>query len=147
LKPDYEEAHRNLGYELIATGKRKQGLHELKVAHKLKPELPVVIAEGLLVKKVQPQYPEDARQAQIQGQVVLKAEISENGTIDAVTIVSGDPLLTRSAIEAVKQWRYKPYLINGKPVRVLTEIIVNFWLSEGIASLGEEAPSSSTRCG
>jgi TonB family protein len=132
LKPDCEEAHRNLGYELMYTGKRQEGLDELEVARKLKPELPPALSNGLLVKRVQPKYPQKARQDNIQGQVVLQAEISEKGAIDSLTLVSGDHILAPAAIEAVKQWRYKPYLINGKPIRVRTRIIVNFWLSGGI---------------
>jgi periplasmic protein TonB len=101
------------------------------VARKLEPKLPPVITRGLLVKKVPPKYPANARRAHVQGPVVLKVEINENGGIDALTLVSGDPLLTRAAIEAVRQWRYSPYLINGKPVRASTQVVVNFSLSEG----------------
>lgn len=87
------------------------------------------VSTGLLIRKVQPQYPEDARQGHIQGQVVLQAVISKNGEVEKLTLVSGHPLLAPAAIEAVKQWRYKPYLLNGEPVVVETQIVVNFQLS------------------
>ncbi|MGA9471700.1 MAG: energy transducer TonB [Terriglobales bacterium] len=87
------------------------------------------VSQGLLIKKVTPIYPEYARQNRIQGQVILQAEISKSGDIDDLQLVSGDPELAPSAIEAVKQWKYKPYLLQGQPVRVETQIVVNFTLS------------------
>ncbi|MGB9234499.1 MAG: energy transducer TonB [Terriglobales bacterium] len=89
------------------------------------------VSNGLLIKKVQPTYPALARQARIQGQVVLHAEISKEGTIQNLQLISGHAMLAPAAIEAVKQWRYKPYLLNGEPVAVETEVIVNFSLSGG----------------
>jgi TonB family protein len=87
------------------------------------------VSTGLLVTKVQPQYPDDARQARIQGTVVLKALIDANGNVEELTLVSGHPLLAPAALEAVKQWKYKPYLLNGQPVKVETQIMVNFQLA------------------
>jgi protein TonB len=87
------------------------------------------VSQGLLVKKIQPEYPEEARQGRIQGQVVLQVVINQNGDIENATLVSGHPLLAPAAIEAVKQWKYKPYLLNGQPVIVETQIVVNFELS------------------
>ena len=89
------------------------------------------VSNGLLIKRVQPNYPPLARQARIQGQVVLHAEISKDGTIQNLQLISGHAMLAPAAIEAVKQWRYKPYLLNGEPVAVETEVIVNFSLSGG----------------
>jgi protein TonB len=89
------------------------------------------VSQGLLIKKVQPPYPPLARQARIQGQVVLQAEISKDGTIQNLRLISGHPMLAPSAIEAVKQWRYKPYYLNGEPVEVETQITVIFSLSGG----------------
>src|SRR5271155_2183591 len=86
---------------------------------------------GLLINKVHPNYPPLAKQARIQGQVVLQAEISKDGTIQNLQLISGHPMLTNAAIEAVKQWRYKPYLLNGEPVAVETTVVVNFSLSGG----------------
>ena len=61
--------------------------------------------------------------------VVLQAEISKDGTIQNLQLISGHPMLAPAAIEAVKQWRYKPYLLNGEPVAVETQVVVNFSLS------------------
>jgi periplasmic protein TonB len=89
------------------------------------------VSTGLLIRKVTPNYPPLARQARIQGQVVLQAEISKEGTIQNLQLISGHPMLAPAAIEAVKQWRYKPYLLNGEPVAVETQVVVNFSLSGG----------------
>ncbi len=89
------------------------------------------VTEGLLIHKVQPTYPPLARSARIQGQVVLQAVIGKDGTIQNLRAVSGHPMLTPSAIDAVKQWRYKPYFLNGEPVEVDTQITVNFTLAGG----------------
>src|SRR5271155_129517 len=89
------------------------------------------VSAGLLVRRVNPNYPPLARQARIQGQVVLRAVISKDGSIENLTLVSGHPMLAPAAIDAVKQWKYKPYLLNGEPVEVDTEVLVNFTLSGG----------------
>ena len=89
------------------------------------------VTEGLLIHKVQPTYPPLARSARIQGQVVLQAVIGKDGTIQGLHAVSGHPMLTPAAIDAVKQWRYKPYFLNGEPVEVDTQITVNFTLAGG----------------
>jgi protein TonB len=77
---------------------------------------------------VDPIYPPEARAARIQGTVVLRALIAQTGDIESVSLISGHPMLAPAAIEAVKQWKYKPYLLNGKPVVVDTEVQVNFTL-------------------
>jgi protein TonB len=89
------------------------------------------VSQGLLVRRVQPNYPPLARQARIAGTVVLRAVISKDGSIENLTLVSGHPMLAPAAIDAVKQWKYKPYLLNGEPVEVDTEVQVNFTLSGG----------------
>ena len=89
------------------------------------------VTNGLLVKRVQPQYPPLARQARIQGTVILQAEISKTGDIQNLRLISGHPMLAPAAIEAVKQWKYKPYLLNGEPVEVETTVQVNFTLAGG----------------
>jgi periplasmic protein TonB len=89
------------------------------------------VSQGLLIHRVQPMYPPLARQARIQGTVILQAEISKDGTIENLRLISGHPMLAPSAIEAVKQWRYKPYFLNGEPVAVETQITVNFTLAGG----------------
>ncbi len=102
-----------------------------KVATPQKVRVSQGVSQGLLIKKVQPPYPPLARQARIQGQVVLQADISKDGTIQNLRLISGHPMLAPSAIEAVKQWRYKPYFLNGEPVAVETQITVIFSLSGG----------------
>jgi protein TonB len=89
------------------------------------------VSQGLLIRKVQPTYPPLARQARIQGNVVLTAEISKDGSIENLRLVSGHPMLAPAAIEAVKQWKYKPYFLNGEPVEVETQVTVIFSLSGG----------------
>jgi len=82
-----------------------------------------------LVKQVRPVYPPLARQARIQGTVRLQAIIAKDGTVQKLEVINGHPLLIPSALQAVKQWRYKPTLLNGQPVEVVTQIDVNFTLS------------------
>ena len=87
------------------------------------------VSQASLVTRVQPQYPDDARQALVQGSVVLRVEIDNSGNVEGLTLVSGHPMLAPAAIEAVKQWKYKPYLLNGQPIAVETQVIVAFQLS------------------
>jgi TonB family protein len=79
-----------------------------------------------LIKKVTPPYPPLAKQARIQGTVRFSATIGKDGTVTSLQLISGHPLLAPAAQEAVKQWIYKPTLMNGQPVQVLTQIDVNF---------------------
>jgi protein TonB len=98
------------------------------------PVKPLVVsrwAEGNIIYRVQPSYPPIARQARVQGTVELRAIISKSGTIENLVVVRGHPLLSAAAIEAVRQWRYRPYLLNNEPIEVETEITVNFVLSGG----------------
>ena len=87
------------------------------------------ILEGSLIRRVQPVYPPLARSARVQGPVVLFAVISKNGTIENLHAMSGHPLLIGAATEAVSQWRYRPYILNGEAIEVETQITVNFILS------------------
>jgi protein TonB len=89
------------------------------------------VAAGMLVQQVKPQYPQLAVQARIQGTVVLQAVIGKDGRVHELQLVSGHPMLAPAAMEAVKQWRYRPYLLNGEPVDVDTQINVNFTLGGG----------------
>ncbi len=82
-----------------------------------------------LLHEVQPQYPLIAEQARIHGEVKLKAIIGRDGTVQNLSLISGQPLLVRAAMDAVKQWVCKPTYLNGVPVEVLTEVDVNFYLS------------------
>jgi protein TonB len=89
------------------------------------------VSQGLKVRDVKPNYPPLARQARISGTVVLHALISKDGSIENLTLISGHPMLAPAAIDAVKQWKYRPYLLNGEPVEVETEVQVNFTLAGG----------------
>jgi len=86
------------------------------------------VTSGLLIKKVHPFYPEDARAAHLDGTVVLRAEISTNGDVTDLELLDGPIELAGSAVFAVRQWKYKPYLLNGKPVAVLTQVQVKYEL-------------------
>jgi protein TonB len=100
-----------------------------KIATPQRVRLSQGVTEGNLLNKVTPLYPDIAKRARIQGVVVLQAVISKQGTIENLRVVSGHPMLTQSALDAVRQWRYRPYLLNGEPVEVETQITVNFNLA------------------
>ena len=86
------------------------------------------VTQGLLLRRVQPVYPPQALQMHIQGAVQVLATINKEGKITSLKVLSGDPILSRAATEAVSQWRYKPYFLNGEPVEIQTQIVVNFKL-------------------
>jgi len=87
------------------------------------------MSEGSLIHRVQPGYPGPAKIARVQGQVVLAAIISKDGSIENLRVLKGHPLLVGAAVEAVRQWRYRPYILNREPVEVETQVTVNFSLS------------------
>jgi TonB family protein len=89
-------------------------------------ELPPDAANGSLLHRVEPEYPEEARQQRIQGAVVLEVRIGRDGAIQDVKLVSGQPLLADAAIAAVKQWRFKPRVLKGQPVEMQTTVTLNF---------------------
>jgi TonB family protein len=92
--------------------------------------LPAEVSMRLLIRpEASPVYPPLALQARIQGEVVLDADISKEGSVDTLRVISGHPLLISAAVNAVKEWRYKPYKLNGVPVAVNTHITVKFRLS------------------
>ena len=93
--------------------------------------VPAQVAEANLVYDVAPKYPPEAGRARIEGTVVLLAVIGKDGSVEDVRVKSGVSALARAAIEAVKQWRYRPYLLNGEPVEVNSQITINFTLSRG----------------
>jgi periplasmic protein TonB len=95
-----------------------------------KVAIPSRLAEGNLLNKTAPIYPAIARQARIQGTVVLAATISKSGTIEKLHILSGPQMLQQAAINAVSGWLYKPYMLNDQPVEVETQINVIFRLGE-----------------
>ena len=84
------------------------------------------VKEPRLIKLVPPKYPSLAKQSRVQGTVVLEATLREDGTVDAIRVVSGHPLLVHAAIDSVKQWRYEPTLLNGHPVAIVLTAIVTF---------------------
>jgi protein TonB len=86
------------------------------------------VSGGSLERKVQPIYPARARSTGLQGPVVLQAVIDEVGEVQNLRTVSGDAVLARAAIDAVRQWRYQPYLLNGQPLKMPIQITVNFTL-------------------
>lgn len=87
------------------------------------------VTQGMVIRKVEPAYPKIALGARITGVVLLKAVINKDGEIKELQVVSGHPMLVPAAIEAVKQWRYRPYLLNGEPVEVETNITVTFQIA------------------
>ena len=94
------------------------------------PKLGVPVSEGIaggtLVHKVQPVYPLEARRLHLEGTVVLDATITQEGQIENLKLVSGDPVLAKAATEAVSKWRYTPYLLNGRPIVKETRINIKF---------------------
>ena len=83
-------------------------------------------ALGALVTRVQPDYPPVAKQLRIQGTVELQLLVAETGEVSKVDIVSGNPMLTGPAAQAVKRWKFKPFVENGKPIRVLAPVTIDF---------------------
>jgi TonB family protein len=103
------------------------------VEEPVKPQEPVKVAGGVLagqvLSKVAPVYPADAKAAHVEGAVVLRAIISKTGEVENLQVISGPKELMASALDAVRQWTYKPYLLNGEPVEVETTITVNYRLA------------------
>jgi protein TonB len=84
------------------------------------------VSQGLLIKRVQPEYPRTALAMHAQGDVQIEATIDKEGKVTNLKVLSGDPVLVRAALEAVRQWRYKPYHLDGEPVEIQTQITVKF---------------------
>jgi TonB family protein len=84
------------------------------------------VSQGLLIKRVQPKYPQAALSAHIGGVVLIEATINKEGNVTNLKVLNGDQLLAHAALEAVRQWRYKPYYLNNEPVEIDTQITVNF---------------------
>ena len=87
------------------------------------------VTQGMVIRKVEPKYPKIALGARITGAVLIKAIIGKDGDIKELQVVSGHPMLVPAALDAVKQWRYRPYLLNGEPVEVETDITVTFQIA------------------
>lgn len=88
------------------------------------------VQSAMLIHRVEPLYPPFARTAHISGTVELRAIIGRDGRVNSVEVLSGNPLLARAAIEAVRQWRYRPTILDGEAVEVETRITVNFILGQ-----------------
>ena len=103
-----------------------------KAAPAAAPRLKIggMVQAAKILRQVTPLYPLLAKQARISGEVRLEAVISRGGTVESLQVLSGHPLLVNAAIEAVSQWLYRPTLLNGEPVEVLTQIEVHFKLGE-----------------
>ncbi|MGC2638272.1 MAG: TonB family protein [Acidobacteriaceae bacterium] len=102
--------------------------------------VPSGVLAGMRTGGEVPKYPPIAKAARVQGSVVLQATISKEGTIEDLHVISGPPMLQAAAMEAVRTWTYKPYLLNGQPVKVMTQIHVIFSLGKG----GPVAPPDET---
>jgi protein TonB len=100
-----------------------------------KPTGPIKVSSGTvagnIISKPEPVYPAIAKAAHVQGAVILHAIISKDGTIENLSVISGNGMLVNAARDAVSRWRYKPYLLNGEPVEVETSITVNFTFGGG----------------
>ena len=104
----------------------------------LPPRAPLKVSHydpGSIIRQVTPEYPDIARRAGVQGEVVLQAIVTRAGTIERLTVVSGNPLLVPAARDAVRQWRFRPYMLNGQAVEIETMITVNFRLDGGGGAL------------
>jgi protein TonB len=88
------------------------------------------MAEDSLLRRVEPEYPEQAMQKQIQGSVVLEVRIDPEGLVQGIKVVSGQPILADAAMAAVKQWRFKPQLVSRRPAEMQTTITLNFRLPD-----------------
>ena len=87
------------------------------------------VKQPQLIKKVEPPYPEIARKARIQGIVILEAVITKTGSVEEVKVLRAlHPILDQAAVNAVKQWKYQPATLNGRPVKVYFTVTVNFTL-------------------
>jgi protein TonB len=87
------------------------------------------VSQGLLIKRVPPQYPQAAKTTHTQGEVRIEATINKEGIVLNPKVLHGDAVLAHAAVEAVRQWRYKPYYLDGQPVEIQTEITINFKLN------------------
>ena len=99
---------------------------KVKVAAPTKMSISAGVAGGLLIQKTAPVYPQMAREARVTGTVVIQATITKSGAVENLRAVSGPAMLRQSALDAVKTWRYKPYLLDGEPVDVETTVSVTF---------------------
>jgi TonB family protein len=88
------------------------------------------VALKLLIKQVNPQYTKEMRRQHIQGVVKVQVFVSTTGDLETVRVISGDPALVSSAVDAVKQWKFKPFTLNGEPIEFETTFDINFSLAD-----------------
>lgn len=113
------------------SGQSEQPVHDQQGGEVVTPiRVSNSVQSAYVIHRVPPVYPPLARMAHVEGTVQLRVIIAADGTVKKVTVISGDPLLVQSAIQAVRQWRYQPALLNGHPVEVVTQVEVNFALAE-----------------
>jgi protein TonB len=102
--------------------------NKVKVAPPKKVSISAGVMVGMLIQKTQPIYPPIAKAARVSGTVVLQATISKAGTIENLHVINGPAMLQQAAMDAVRSWRYRPYLLNNEPVEVETTVNVIFTL-------------------
>lgn len=102
-----------------------------------------IVMQTKLIKTAPLQYPKQARKKNIEGTVVLDVLINPNGSVKSVKVTDGPKELTKAAVKSVKQWRYQPVMLNGKPVAVETTVNVGFKLTHPPAAKGAKAGSAS----
>ena len=103
-----------------------QNRSESQTPHR--PRVSREVAEQLVKKKVPPHYPDAARAQHVEGVVLLQVDIDREGIVEKVVLISGHPLLAPAAIEAVQEWRYKPFKLNGEPFPIETQVLITFSL-------------------
>jgi periplasmic protein TonB len=114
-----------------ASDNRLSGLMASAPSSLPKPSLATIkvsqgVSQGLLINRVQPKYPQSALAVHTQGAVQIEATINKEGNVVNPKVLHGDQVLARAAVEAVRQWRYKPYYLDGEPVEIQTEITITF---------------------
>ena len=120
----------HLGVHTTATAASGSQQLDLTISPEQRIKVGGAVITASIVSKVQPAYPADAKAARIQGVVHLSAIIGMDGSVQQLTVLSGPPELVQSALDAVKQWVYKPTMLNGNPVQVETTVDVNFTLAQ-----------------
>jgi TonB family protein len=108
----------------------QQATSEQRPSHPRRIRVSEGVSNRLLITKVNPSYPDQARKKHVQGAVVLRVLIGDTGTVTDLSAISGDALLVPSALDAVRQWLYKPYLLNGDAIEVETRVTINFALRD-----------------
>ncbi len=120
--------------QLVASSAEPADLNKALATVPTLPQLGVAISQGVtggvLVHKVQPIYPPEARRMHVQGSVVIDAKVTTSGQVEELKLVSGDPLLASAAMDAVRKWRYTPYLLNGKPIAKEARITISFMTAQ-----------------